>query len=117
VKVCPKADADALSESHTRASLANIQTRLRRDRDDRLQYASPTKDIFCRTAAYLTALRKLGCSRPLLEPTLRSEEEAEALETREIYWQLVRRGYRPKEGTCEGRLLFHYDSHGRPHVR
>ncbi|KAJ7937744.1 hypothetical protein B0H13DRAFT_2302571 [Mycena leptocephala] len=36
VKICPHADAEALSEPHTNASLANIQTGLRNDREDRL---------------------------------------------------------------------------------
>ncbi|KAF8145358.1 hypothetical protein K438DRAFT_1630265 [Mycena galopus ATCC 62051] len=88
---------------------------LRNDRKDWLQYASPTKDIFCRTAAYLTALRRLGCSRPLAEPTPLSLEEEEAREVYQIYIQQVRRGHRT-DGTCEGKILFRYDSHNHPHV-
>ncbi|KAJ7838385.1 hypothetical protein B0H14DRAFT_3700171 [Mycena olivaceomarginata] len=114
VKICPYADVDTLSESHTVASLALIQSCLRRDREQRLEIASPSKDIFQRTAAYITALRKLGCSRPLVEPTPLSAEEAEEKETRELYWSQVKRGHRPKEGTCEGKLLFSYDSHHQP---
>ncbi|KAK7019278.1 hypothetical protein R3P38DRAFT_2632453 [Favolaschia claudopus] len=117
VKICPYADRDSLLQAHTTASLANIQTRLRNDRENRLQFASPTKDIFCRTAAYLTATRKLGCSRPLDLPTNFSEEEEEQRMLLETYWQQVRRGQRSREGLCEGKLLFFYDSHNRPHVR
>ncbi|KAJ7830070.1 hypothetical protein B0H14DRAFT_3715963 [Mycena olivaceomarginata] len=116
VKICPYADVDTLSESHTVASLALIQSCLRRDREQRLEIASPSKDIFQRTAAYITALRKLGCSRPLVEPTPLSAEEAEEKETRELYWSQVKRGHRPKEGTCEGKLLFSYDSHHQPRI-
>jgi hypothetical protein len=117
VKICPHADRDALLEPHTHASLANIQTRLRHDRDKRLEYASPSKDIFCRTAAYLAALCQLGCSRPLVEPTTRSTEEEQEKEMCDIYWNQVCRGYHPKDGNCEGRLLFHCNSHGHPHIR
>ena len=117
MKVCPSVDKDAFSEPHTHASLANVQTRLRRDCEGRLQYASPSKDIFCRTAAYLTAIRKLGCSRPLSEATECSSDEEERKKMMEIYWTQVRRGYWPKETPCEGRLLFLYDSHGRARMQ
>ncbi|KAJ7757604.1 hypothetical protein B0H16DRAFT_1457764 [Mycena metata] len=107
VKVCPQSDKDNLAMPHTSASRANIQTWLRQDREDRLQYASPSKDIFCRTAAYLSAVRKLGCSRPLVEETLFSESEEEQKEVSEIYRQ---------QGVCEGRIIFQYDNRGRPRV-
>ncbi|KAJ6528892.1 hypothetical protein B0H19DRAFT_1083230 [Mycena capillaripes] len=35
----------------------------------------------------------------------------------DIYWHQVRRGYRPENTTCEGKLLFIYDSHGRLHIQ
>ncbi|KAJ7018082.1 hypothetical protein C8F04DRAFT_1199503 [Mycena alexandri] len=90
VKICPHSDVDNLTVPHTSASRANIQTWLRQDREDRLQYASPSKDIFCRTAAYLAALRKLGCSRPSVEETLFSESEEEQNKILEIYREQLR---------------------------
>ncbi|KAJ7661103.1 hypothetical protein B0H17DRAFT_1144805 [Mycena rosella] len=116
VKICPYSDEDTLSEPHTRASREDVQQRLANDREDRLQYASPSKDIFCRTAAYVTALRKLGCSRPSSEE-LESESSPEEIKLRELYWQQVQCGYCPKEGTCKGRIVYETDSHGNPHVR
>jgi hypothetical protein len=90
---------------------------LKFDREERLQYASPSKDIFCKTAAYVTALRKLGCSRPLVEATERSADEEERKETLDIYWDQIRRGYRPKNTVCEGRLLFGYNSRQQPYIK
>ncbi|KAJ6456641.1 hypothetical protein C8R47DRAFT_1165259 [Mycena vitilis] len=116
-KICPFSDEDCLSKGHTRASLARIQTRLRNDREERLQYASPTKDIFCRTAAYLSAIRKLGCSRPLEDITLLTPDEEERRLTLDLYWKQVQRGYRPKEASCEGRMILRHDSHGGSHVQ
>jgi hypothetical protein len=117
VKVCPHSDMDALSEPHISATHEAIQNRLRNDREERVQYASPTKDIFCRTGAYLTALRKLGCCRPIVEATPLSATEEENREARQIYMHQIQRGYRPQDGTCEGRLIFEYDTYDNPVVR
>ncbi|KAJ7931892.1 hypothetical protein B0H13DRAFT_1857544 [Mycena leptocephala] len=117
VKVCPQSDLDSLSEPHTHATREAVQERLQRDRDERMQYVSPLKDTFCRTSAYLAALRKLGCCRPLVEATRLSPTEAETREATELYMQQVQRGYRPKEGICEGRLVFEYDDRDRAVIR
>ncbi|KAJ6578506.1 hypothetical protein B0H19DRAFT_1062987 [Mycena capillaripes] len=116
VKVCPHSDLEALSVPHTSATREAIEERLSNDREERLQYASPSKDMFCRTKAYLTALRKLGCCRPLVEVTALSTSEEENREAKQIYMHQIQRGYRPPDGTCEGRLLFEYDSHDNPVV-
>jgi hypothetical protein len=117
VKVCPQSDLDSLSQPHTHATREAVQDRLRRDRDERMQYVSPLKDTFCRTSAYLAALRKLGCCRPLVEATRLSPTEEETREATELYLQQVQRGYRPKEGICEGRLVFEYDNLDRAVIR
>ncbi|KAJ7764293.1 hypothetical protein B0H16DRAFT_1799720 [Mycena metata] len=117
VKVCPRSDIDALSEPHTFATRELISTRLKNDREDRLQLASPNKEVFARTAAYLTALRKLGCCRPLVEITALSMTELETKEATDFYNSQVQRGYRPPDGTCEGRLVFEYDAYDNPVVR
>ncbi|KAJ7122259.1 hypothetical protein C8R44DRAFT_622063 [Mycena epipterygia] len=116
VKVCPYSDIDTLSQPHTQASKEDVQARLKQDREDRLQYASPSKEIFCRTAAYLTALRKLGCCRPLVQETELSIDLEERKQTRDIYLQQIQRGYRPKDASCEGRLLFGYNSQGQAYI-
>ncbi|KAF8214711.1 hypothetical protein K438DRAFT_1749804 [Mycena galopus ATCC 62051] len=74
-KVCPNSNMDALSIPHAKATREDVRERLRKDREDRLQYVSPSRNIFLKTLAYITSIQKLGCSRPLFEatgsPTLR----------------------------------------------
>ncbi|KAJ7506100.1 hypothetical protein B0H11DRAFT_1707331 [Mycena galericulata] len=110
-------DFAALSEPHTSATRLAVQQRLLNDREERMQYVSPLKDTFCRTAAYLTALRKLGCSRPLVEATALSLSEEETRQATQLYMHQVQRGYRPTDGTCEGRLVFENDAKGKAHIR
>ncbi|KAJ7763443.1 hypothetical protein B0H16DRAFT_1718672 [Mycena metata] len=117
VKVCPRSDMDFLSQPHTWATREGLQERLQNDREDRLEHASPNKDTFCRTSAYLAALRKLGCCRPLVEVTNLSSSEEETREATALYLQQVQRGYRPKEGTCQGRLIFEYNAYGTALIR
>ncbi|KAJ7031452.1 hypothetical protein C8F04DRAFT_924530, partial [Mycena alexandri] len=115
--ICPNSDEDHLRTPHTKASREDVREQLRKDREDRLQYVSPTRDIFLKTSAYLAAIQKLGCTRPLLEVTNLSATEEEARETREIYLHQVQRGYRTKEGLCEGRVVFDYGDNGKPYIR
>ncbi|KAJ7024050.1 hypothetical protein C8F04DRAFT_921453, partial [Mycena alexandri] len=114
---CPYSDITSLSEPHTRATREALQECLQNDREDCLQHASPTKDTFCRTAAYLAARRKLGCCRPLVEVTNLSSSEEETREATALYLHQVQRGCRPKEGTCGGRLIFEYSSYGTAVIR
>jgi hypothetical protein len=46
VKVCPHGDLDSLSEPHTSASREDVRKRLDHDRNNQLQYTSPSKVIF-----------------------------------------------------------------------
>lgn len=94
-----------------------VQERLRNDREIRLEYASPSRDIFQRTAAYLSALQKLGCHRPALESTHFLASEKDIRDARENYMFITQRGYKTSGSLCDGRLIFDYDSHKRPHVR
>ncbi|KAF8152705.1 hypothetical protein K438DRAFT_2079307 [Mycena galopus ATCC 62051] len=108
-KVCPYGDLDVLSLPHTSATRADIKERLQNDRYLRLESTSPTKDVFLRTVAYLAAIQRMGCRRPLTEETFLLASEQEERETRELYLQQIQRGYRSKEGICEGRLVFGND--------
>ncbi|KAJ6546670.1 hypothetical protein DFH09DRAFT_1506327 [Mycena vulgaris] len=99
-KICPNSNEEELAIPHTKASRDDVRDRLRKDREDRLQYVSPSRDIFLRTSAYLAALQKLGCSRPLAEVTNLSTTEEEQREARDLYLFQTKRGYRMKEGDC-----------------
>ncbi|KAJ6455123.1 hypothetical protein C8R47DRAFT_1251161 [Mycena vitilis] len=63
------------------------------------------------------AIRKLGCSRPLEDITLLTPDEEERHLTLDLYWKQVQRGYRPKEASCEGRMILRHDSHGGSHIQ
>ncbi|KAJ6467409.1 hypothetical protein C8R45DRAFT_938748 [Mycena sanguinolenta] len=107
-KICPYSDTQLVELPHTSASLADVKERLQNDREQRSETSSPSKDVFLRTVAYLAAIQKLGCSRPLSEQTFFLASEEEERQTREIYLQQVQRGYRMPGGICEGRLVFSY---------
>ncbi|KAJ6542447.1 hypothetical protein DFH09DRAFT_1282539 [Mycena vulgaris] len=115
-KICPNSNEEELAIPHTKASRDDVRDRLRKDREDRLQYVSPSRDIFLRTSAYLAALQKLGCSRSLAEVTNLSTTEEEQREARDLYLFQTQRGYRMKEGLCEGRIVFDYGDNGHPYI-
>jgi hypothetical protein len=77
MKACPFTDIGKLTSqyNHTSATLADVQNRLAEDRNQRLVFSSPTYHVFTKTAAYINAIRSLGCRRPKQEPTHRSEKK------------------------------------------
>lgn len=107
-KVCPHSDKELLSLPHVSATRADVKERLKNDRDLRLESSSPSKDVFMRTVAYVAALQKLGCRRPLSEETFLLASEDEERQTQALYLDQIQRGYRRNEGICEGRLVFAY---------
>ncbi|KAJ7122366.1 hypothetical protein C8R44DRAFT_622071 [Mycena epipterygia] len=116
LKICPNSNEDILTIPHTQASRQDVKERLRNDREDRLQYVSPSRDIFLKTSSYLAALQKLGCSRPLVEVTNLSATEEEMQDARDLYLFQIQRGYRTNEGLCEGRVVFDYSDDGHPYI-
>ncbi|KAJ7467757.1 hypothetical protein B0H11DRAFT_1732694 [Mycena galericulata] len=102
--------------THTTSTREDVKERLQNDREARLQSSSPSKDVFQRTSAYLAAVQKLGCSRPLTEETFLLASEEEERQARDLYLLQTQRGYRRPDGICEGRLVFGYDSADRPYV-
>ncbi|KAJ7657652.1 hypothetical protein DFH06DRAFT_1472990 [Mycena polygramma] len=105
MKVCPFSDTDALSEPHTRASRHDVEQRLGEERENRLDYSSPQRDIFKRTAAYITTLQNQGCTRSPSKPTVRDALEQQGFDQHQDRLEHYRRGY-PKPETCEGRIVF-----------
>lgn len=73
--------------------------------------------MFAKTAAFLTALRKVGCRAPKCEETVRNLAEEQE------YFQLVEhqahtsRGYVSREEYCDGRILLEYDKDDKPFIR
>ncbi|KAJ7140269.1 hypothetical protein C8R43DRAFT_892789 [Mycena crocata] len=116
VKVCPYSDKDLLSLPHVSAMRSDVQDRLENDRLYRLQSSSPSKDVFLHTVAYLAAVQKLGCNRPLNEQTFLTASEEEERQARELYLLQIQRGSRIPEGICDGRLVFDHDEGEKPYI-
>ncbi|KAJ6585422.1 hypothetical protein B0H19DRAFT_927021 [Mycena capillaripes] len=103
-KICPQVDRTRMIEPHESATREMLKERLRNDRDARVQTASPSRDIFQKTAALISALRKLGCTAPLQEETIVESDEEEDFEKLIFQRTEHRRGYVPNVETCQGRL-------------
>lgn len=117
IKACPFVDADIVSQVHTSATRKLLQDRLARDRAERLEFSSPTRDVFIKTSAYISAIRKRGCSSPVFEITQALPLEQEERSRTHEHYSKIRRGYSPPHGLCQGRLEFDYMTSGKPCIR
>ncbi|KAJ6475966.1 hypothetical protein C8R47DRAFT_1052240 [Mycena vitilis] len=109
VKACPQGDTDALSGRehwHTSATREDIQRRLAADRLARQRFSSPRRDIFVKTQAYISAVRRIGCRRAPQQDTHRTGPELEQYQREQELNEHFRRGY-SAPATCQGRILFH----------
>jgi hypothetical protein len=59
------------------ATRDNVQQRLADEQDTQLLHSSPDHDVFDKTAAYIMAVRKLGCQQPPQQKTPHMEAEAQ----------------------------------------
>ncbi|KAJ7029938.1 hypothetical protein C8F04DRAFT_1368646 [Mycena alexandri] len=116
-KICPKVNRDNMTEPHTCATRELLRERLCNDRDTRIAGASPSRDVFQKTGALFSALRKMGCSAPLCEETVYDSDEEEARDAMVLHHRRNRRGYDPKATQCEGRLLLRYDYQQQPYIK
>ncbi|KAJ7222651.1 hypothetical protein C8J57DRAFT_1094515 [Mycena rebaudengoi] len=112
-KVCPNVDIEKLTTPHETATHQDVCDRLRVDREERVRYASPTRDIFTKTSAYLTAIRRIGCTRQEVEPTILGETEKMLQSQDDLHAHLCQRGHLRKEDICQGRLLYTQDANGK----
>ncbi|KAJ6450017.1 hypothetical protein C8R47DRAFT_1230425 [Mycena vitilis] len=109
VKACPLNDVETLTgpaHQHTSATLEDIEIRLAADRAARQRLSCPRRDVLVKTASFITAIRTVGCHRPLQQPTHRTGEELQQWEADQAQKQFFRRGYRPPP-MCEGRIVYH----------
>lgn len=113
-KVCPKTDVEALQTPHLSATRADLEARLCQDLGVRKEASSPECDVFRKTAALISAIRKLGCGAPEYEETNMSLGEKAYHESEQSWIVKTQRGYKSSERKCEGRisLEYHNDEHG-----
>ncbi|KAJ7236183.1 hypothetical protein C8J57DRAFT_1088347 [Mycena rebaudengoi] len=105
-----------VSLPHTMASRQLLQTRLLNDRESRMEGTSPSRDVFRKTAALFSALKRMGCSAPLQEETTFESDEEDAQNNLSLYRSQNRRGYEPAAPSCDGRLQFNYDYKQSPFI-
>ncbi|KAG7090286.1 hypothetical protein E1B28_011884 [Marasmius oreades] len=118
VKTCPYYPQDSIeSASHSYATKEVLQEILQRERLQRLESASPAKDTFARTSAYLAALVRSGCRSIAHEPTQLNAAERMSRLSRLEQQVLVQRGRITTEGRCDGRFEFTYLLNGTPVVK
>ncbi|KAF8957977.1 hypothetical protein BDZ97DRAFT_2078861 [Flammula alnicola] len=116
-KICPLADLNRWSEEHFHAEPEDIRKRCIYEREYQSEISDPNHDVFAKTAAFLTALRKVGCRAPKCEETMRnSVEEQEYLLLAERQAQ-ASRGYISREEYCHGRMFLEYDQDDKPFIR
>lgn len=114
VKICPQVSAVDVSIPHTSATRELLQARLRTDLETHASTTSPTRIIFDKTAAFITAIRSFGCGStesgeaPTLSP---SEQQQHAF--LQAHQSQLQRGYEPATARCSGRVSLEYDFHGK----
>ncbi|KAJ6463274.1 hypothetical protein C8R47DRAFT_992713 [Mycena vitilis] len=116
IKACPFSDIATLTgdeHAHTSATRDDVALRMAADRESRQRLSSPQRDIFDKTAAYINAIREVGCRRPLQQQTLRTGEELRDFTTHQALKEDLQRGYSAPK-TCEGRI--HYSSRNPDHM-
>ncbi|KIY48068.1 hypothetical protein FISHEDRAFT_43953 [Fistulina hepatica ATCC 64428] len=102
---------------HMKTTRDDVTNRLASERDKRLWSESPARDIFLRTAAYLNALHKNGCGYLQDEVSYREPIEQALFDEHQTQLEVFRRGYIPRQKTCEGKLLYGHTPDGHPFVR
>lgn len=114
VNVCPMSKLASMKAVHNCASQEDIKKRLGRDRQQKLDLASPTCEVFEKTLAFISALRKNRCPGPLYEPTFLSLEEEES---RKAFLEHAVKIQTPGRKTCEGRPHSLHKNDGFPYIR
>ncbi|KAJ7679787.1 hypothetical protein B0H17DRAFT_1139059 [Mycena rosella] len=84
VKACQYAHPPEGFKGHTSATLEDIERIRAEQRKSRDAWSSPRRDIFLKTAAYITAVLHLSCRHPKQEPTCRTEQEREEFDKLQV---------------------------------
>ncbi|KAG6818451.1 hypothetical protein H0H93_004834 [Arthromyces matolae] len=105
-KICPQADVETLMTPHTSATHKAIAERLANDCSSRLELLSPEYNAFCKTAALIATVCKLGCEAPEYKPTELSQSEQVHYDDTQALIQKVQCGYVSQAVRCKGRIVF-----------
>ncbi|KAF8189164.1 hypothetical protein K438DRAFT_1936105 [Mycena galopus ATCC 62051] len=113
-KVCPQVSLTEVTVPHLSASRALVRDRLQIDLETHMTTTSPNRLIFEKTAAFIAAVRSLGCGSPESSevPNLPpSEQEQRAY--LDAHQSQIQRGYEPSIPKCPGRISLEYNYRGK----
>ncbi|KAJ3859292.1 hypothetical protein EV359DRAFT_75667 [Lentinula novae-zelandiae] len=112
VKICPFFDGDK-ENTHSSATREQLRELMQNSKEQQMEFSSPARDVFERTSAYLTAIRRIGCTS---EANLGSDalKENPLGDAERI---TLRRGYPEMPNRCTGRLLFQLSFEGIPYIK
>lgn len=97
---------------HDSATRAQLQSRLRHDRELQQEYNSPIRNVFDRTSALITAIRRVGCTSEAV-PAL----GVNAIQAEDDEQIALRRGYPDVPLRCTGRVIFGFTVDGIPFIQ
>ncbi|KAF9002823.1 hypothetical protein BDZ89DRAFT_1169676 [Hymenopellis radicata] len=113
LKICPLAKLPPNNGRHTSATRQDVTARLTLEQD---VIHSPARDVFERTSALITGLRRRGCHSEEFEMVHRSEAEQAAFDAVQQHHAELQRGWVDAVSRCKGQLYFNYDSQDRPFI-
>ncbi|KAJ4492439.1 hypothetical protein C8R41DRAFT_765202 [Lentinula lateritia] len=112
VKICPFFDGDKEDMIHSSATREQLRNLMQHSREQQMEFSSPARDVFERTSAYLTAIRRVGCTS---DANLGQDASESALAGFERI--ALRRGYPEMPNRCTGGLIFQWSFDGTPYIK
>ncbi|KAJ3926352.1 MAG: hypothetical protein NXY57DRAFT_1065053 [Lentinula lateritia] len=114
VKICPFFDGDKETATHSSATRDQLRDLMQRSKEQQMEFSSPMRDVFERTSAYLTAIRRIGCT---CEANLVGDNELEKSSLDGAERVTLRRGYPEMPNRCTGQLVFRLSFEGIPYIK
>lgn len=112
-KICPFVDIDVATKPHCQVTREDL---VRRVQQSNFSQYSPSSRVFQKTISLWAAFCKEGCGAPPYKDTLLNKVEEQQHTRWNAQMEAGRRGHEAKP-TCQGRLVFEYNSAGKALVR
>ncbi|KAJ3916503.1 hypothetical protein F5877DRAFT_46476 [Lentinula edodes] len=112
VKICPFFDGDNENMTHSSATREQLRDLMQHSKEQQMEFSTPARDVFERTSAYLTAIRRVGCTS---EANLGQDASESPLDRLERI--ALRRGYPEMPNRCTGGLIFQWSFDGTPYIK
>ncbi len=98
--------------SHSNATREAVQARLTYQKEIYEEFTSPARDVFDKTSAYISALRRTGCRSTSMAENSKAEDTSVCDER-----YILRRGYPELPNRCTGQLEFGFTFDGTPYIK